>query len=133
MSGESRADTGGEAERLRSDRLHAYIDELLGSDTQEGPDLDEAIVSMSRILADRVGDHGADPLNYAIAITTVTYDCGVTGVNGFTDEPMPPEVTGLSSSTYESFRTHACDMARHVMGDTFGDTVDMLFIMGLSQ
>lgn len=132
MTGEFRQDTGGEEQRLTGKQLHAYIDRLLERSSEEGVAVDEAMVRMSRLLADRTGQHerGLDSLNYAFAIQTIVYDCGITGVDGFTEEPMPAETTGLSSESYRSFRTFATGMARDVMGEDFGTRIDILFTMG---
>jgi hypothetical protein len=79
---------------------------------------------MTRLLADRI-EQGVIPMGYVIAGQLLRYDCEVTGVSGFTGEPMPAEVTdGVPPAMYAIFDAfQAPQLARGAFGNEFADQV----------
>lgn len=102
-------------------QLNTYIDGLIA----EGKATHAFFTSMARLLAERI-EGGIVPLGYVMASELLIYDCK-TGTNGFTGEPMPPELSGMSDVVYTLFRKKALDYAHDAFGDEFGGQVDQLY------
>ena len=85
--------------------------------------------SMARLLADRLDGQpgGVVPEGYAMVTQLLLYDCKDTGKNGFTDEPMPSDVTGQPPLMYGLFQDRSVELASEAFGEPFGDAVKKVY------
>lgn len=107
-------------------QLSAHIDELIAASDGNNPTLDDFSVTMGKLLSDRI-DHGVVPMGYVMATQLLAYDCGSTGVNGFTGERMPREVTDLPPVMYSLFNVKSIQFARGAFGEEFADQVEQVY------
>lgn len=73
--------------------------------------------TFGRQLAARIGDDPA-PEGYVLATELLLYDCQ-TGVDGFTQEPMPHNLTGYPPQVYGALRVEADYLAQQIFGEEF--------------
>ena len=107
--------------------LRAHIDELVAAGDGSDPTLNNFAVTMSRLLADRLGEYGVVPKGYVMVTTLLEYDCAKTGVNGFTGERMPREVTDMPPIIYGLFREQSISFAKGAFGEEFGAEVEAVY------
>jgi hypothetical protein len=69
------------------EKLNTYLESLQETDE------DRTTITYGKLLAERIGD-GVVPMGYVMATTLLSYDLR-TGVDGFTGEAMPSQLTGL--------------------------------------
>ena len=111
---------GGEEQLLgKGEQLRSHLDELAG----KNPPLDDFSLSMGRLLAARI-EHGVVPMGYVVATELLKYDCGVTGVDGFTGQRMPRDVTDMPPVMYGIFSMEATQLARGAFGEEFASQVE---------
>lgn len=111
------------------ERLNAYIDALRCADkmTEGGVlALDDFDVDMGRLLAERIIDPVA-PADFTQTLEELNYDCGMTGVDSASREPMPSEVSRQHPIRYDFFRIKAIGLARGAFGNQFADQVQEVY------
>lgn len=123
---------GGEAPlRATGDGLRAYLEQLKNERGAE--DRNSITVfrdQMAALLADRLdgSPDGLVPRGYVLASQLLRYDCEVTGVNGYTGEPMPEMLTNQPPAMYGIFfNMETIVLARHAFGDEFADEVVAIY------
>ncbi len=119
---EGREDSGSPELIGRSDVLRAHI-EYQNIAAQSGrPGLPEFVLRMGSLLADRIDEYdgAVTPLGYLYALKSLVDDCQ-SGTNCFTQEAMPPDVTGRDDNTYIGFRILADRLAVGAFGEEFLD------------
>lgn len=79
---------------------------------------------MTSLLADRI-EGGVDPMGYVMATELLIADC-MTGVNGWTKEPMPRTVMEEPPIVYGQFIMESREFARGAFGDKFADEVKQI-------
>jgi hypothetical protein len=109
--------------QANGEQLNTYIDGLVAQGSETNPTLSNFSLTMTRLLANRIGEHGVVPMGYVMATELLCADAGATGVDGFSGEPMPKEVTGQSGLAYSVFKMEADLFARSAFGDEFADAV----------
>jgi hypothetical protein len=101
-----------------------HVDRLVAEGGDMAPD--EFTARMSRLLADRLGEHDVIPMGFVMDTTLLNIDCEK-GYSGYTHEPMPGEVRGYPHFNYLMFEMMSADIARGAFGDAFADEVETIY------
>jgi hypothetical protein len=113
-----------------ADQLRAHIEDLKRSGEFQSRDSISAFNNtMTNLLAERLAAarKGFSPGGFVMATTLLTLDAA-RGINGFTREPMPAQVTRYAPLAYGLFaEVEAPKLARGAFGDTFGYAVEAIY------